>query len=336
MRTSFGVSLAAHAAILAYGIFALPHAAPLEVAATEAMPVELVDTAETTDLKKGSKDAKVAPKDVPQPVSEVKAPEPQPQPVEKPAETPVKAAAPPPPPPPEPRPEPKPEPAPPEPKAAEAAPTPPEPAPPPPEPEAKPVVTPPAEDVVATQAPAPKPRVRPAPPKAVAQPKPDTKQDEAKLAQLTAPKDRSFDSSKIQALLNQQKPSGGGDPTPSAQPQTVGSTEGKADAAMTQSWQAALVAKLGTCWIVPNGVREAQTLRVVVAFDLQPDGSLAGTPSIVEVNGVSNPLSQVAAQAAVRAVAQCAPYNDIFPADHYDIWQSIQVNFDPQKMFGAG
>ena len=103
---------------------------------------------------------------------------------------------------------------------------------------------------------------------------------------------------------------------------------------MTQSWLAALTAKLAGCWRPPVGVREAHTLTVRIVFNLMPDGSLAGPAMVVSAG--ADPLSQVAAETALRAVAQCAPYNDVFPAEHYDIWrQSITVDFDPREMFGA-
>jgi hypothetical protein len=52
--------------------------------------------------------------------------------------------------------------------------------------------------------------------------------------------------------------------------------------------------------------------------------------------GVSNPQAVAATDAALRAVAQCAPYDDIFPPEHYEQWQSILIDFDPRKMLGAG
>jgi colicin import membrane protein len=105
---------------------------------------------------------------------------------------------------------------------------------------------------------------------------------------------------------------------------------------MTQSWIAALSSKLKGCWNPPIGARDAGALVVTVGFNLLPDGSLAGTPVPVSILGVSNPQAVAATDAAVRAVAQCAPYNDIFPPEHYEQWQSILIDFDPLKMLGAG
>jgi hypothetical protein len=82
-------------------------------------------------------------------------------------------------------------------------------------------------------------------------------------------------------------------------------------------------------------VREAQNLLVSVEFKLSPDGTLSAPPTVI--NAGFDPLFQVAAETAVRAIARCEPYADIFPAEHYGIWgQSITVDFDPRQMFGAG
>ena len=64
-------------------------------------------------------------------------------------------------------------------------------------------------------------------------------------------------------------------------------------------------------------MREAQTLRVVIAFNLLPGRLPDRAPTSVEVNGVSNPLAQVAAEAASAPSMQCGPYDDIFPVEHY-------------------
>ncbi len=339
MRTGLGVSVAAHVAILAFGIFGLPSTKPYEIAAVDTLPVELVTIADETDLKQGAKDAKEPPAEIPQPKPEALAPTPSPEPTEKPADKPVEAA-----PPPAPRPEPEPEPEP----EAEAEPLPPEPEqvaflpepaePPPPEVEPKPA----PEAELAPPAPAQKPRARPKPPKQVQKPKPEPKaaeKSEKSIADLI-PKEQAPAKDALAlaeaVLLNRQTPSGGGDPDPVDGPQTAGIPTGRVDAAMTQSWVAALSARLAACWGVPNGVREAQTLRVKIGFNLLPDGSVTGYPTILEVNGASNPLSQVAAEAAQRAVMQCGPYGDIFPVEHYVVWQSIEVIFDPREMFGSG
>jgi outer membrane biosynthesis protein TonB len=335
MRVGLTVSIIGHAALLGFGFFALPKAEPFKTEAIDALPVDLVTIADVTDLALGDKKSDKPPEDTPQPKPEVQAEAPAP-PQEKPADKPVEAAnqaaAPPPP---EPQPEPKPEPRP-EPQQVAALPPPAEPAPPQPAPapEPAPVPEPAPQATPEPQPPATSrlPRARPAPPKPVAEQKPQPKRPP--LPQVKPGEE--FNPDDIAALLNKQDPRGGGDPIPAPGPTTVGTVHGRNEAAMTQTWLAALRSKLAQCWSPPVGVREAQTLVVSVTFNLNPDGSLAAPPELTRVTG-SNPLAQVAAETAVRAIAQCAPYNDIFPAEHYDIWgQAITVDFDPREMFGAG
>lgn len=333
MRVGLGVSITAHAALLAYGLALLPNASPFRVQEIEALPVELVDIAEATDLKQGDKKAEVAPKEIAQPKPQVKAEIPAPRPAEKPADKPVEAARQP-----APRPEPvvekapEPEPAPPEPQEVAALPEPTQPTP-PPEPEPAPQ----AEAV--PQQPAPTPRSRPKPPKQVAQPKPQPpKPAEApkpKVAQKAPPQEapKEFNSDDIAALLNKQDPRGGGDPQPSQAPQTLGAADGHADAAMTQSELAALQARLYQCWNPPVGVREAGALVVTVRINLQQDGQLSTQPQVLDAG--FHPLAQVAAESAVRAVVQCAPFGDILRPEKYALWREIDFVFDPRQMLGG-
>jgi colicin import membrane protein len=122
---------------------------------------------------------------------------------------------------------------------------------------------------------------------------------------------------------------------PSPEPQTIGSIDGQANAAMTQSEIAALKARLYRCWSPPVAVREAGALVVEVRISLLPDGSLAGPPTIIGVGQASDPLAQVAAESAIRAVVQCAPFGDILRPETYALWNQIDFVFDPREMLGG-
>ena len=337
MRVGLGLSIVGHAALLGFGFFAFPDAEAFKPEAIEALPVDLVKVSEVTDVLEGDKDSEILPEEKPQPKEEVKAEAPAPDPVEKPTEKPVEAARQPqaaPPPPPEPELEPEPQP---EPEEVAALPEPAEPEPlPEPEPEAEPAPPKPVEKPVESRV----PKTRPKPPRKPveqAKPQPPEPEEKDRLRELAkAEPEPDFNTEDIAALLNKQDAAGGGDPVPAEEPKTLGSITGKPTAAMTQSWIAALTSKLVRCWNPPVGAREAGALVVTVSFNLLPDGSLAAPPVPVEVMGVSNPQAVAAMDAAVRAVAQCAPYNDVFPPEHYEQWQSILIDFDPSKMLGAG
>jgi outer membrane biosynthesis protein TonB len=311
MRVGLTVSIVAHAVILGLGFVAFPEGRPFQAENIEALPVDLVSIGDVTDLLKGNKKSEIVPKENPQPKPAVKAEAPAP-PAEKPEPNPIEAA---PPPAPAPAPEPpKPEPEPPKPAEVAAL----------PEPKAtiEPAPVVPVEPV--------KPRPRPTPPKPVEK-KPEPKPT---VAEQQKPKPE-FNPDDIAALLNKQQPTGGGDPEPAKAPQTLGSINGHENAAMTQSDIDALKAKLYRCWNPPVAVREATTLVVAVRITLLPDGSLSGEPQIVGIARASDPLAQVAAEAAIRAVVQCAPFGDILKPENYALWNQIDFVFDPRQMLGG-
>lgn len=92
----------------------------------------------------------------------------------------------------------------------------------------------------------------------------------------------------------------------------------------------ALRQKLGGCWSIPAGVDDAAMLKVSVRFRLDRSGVLEGRPEIIS-GGASSGPGRTAAESAVRAVQKCAPFN--LPADKYDSWSEVVVNFDPSEMF---
>ncbi|HSG96259.1 MAG TPA: cell envelope biogenesis protein TolA [Afifellaceae bacterium] len=315
MRPGLAFSIAGHLAILAYGLVAFPNARPFKVDDIESFPVDLVPIAEMTNLAAGDRKAEKTPAAQPKPT--VKAEAPSLKPAEKPAKVPVKVAE-------VPTPEivaALPRPAVLEPPPAEA------------EPEARAPEAPPLP-------PAQNPRARPKPPKPVKVAKAEPKKPRPPVKPVTTaakkPDGPSFNPDEIAALLNKQDPAGGGDPSPAAAPQTFGADEGGIDAAMTQSEQDAMIGalrnRLAQCWNPPRGVREAGSLRVTIGIGLLPDGSLAGDPRIVDAG--FDPLSQIAAESALRAVQICAPY-DMLPPEMYSAWRDIEFIFDPREMLGG-
>ena len=304
MRVGLTASLLAHAAILGLGLIAFPQTRPLEADDIEALPVELIPIDEVTDLLAGIESSEVLPEEAPQPLPEIEAEAPAPEPEEAPVRDVVATAEAPPAPAPEPLPEPEP--------ALEPEPEP------EPVPEPEPLPEPEPEPRVITDPNTPRPR--PEPPRQVAAPEEE---------------ERAFNTDDIAALLNKQEPSGGGAPEPADEPQTIGSIDGAAEAAMTQSEIEALKARLYRCWNPPVAVREAGSLVVEVQITRLPDGSLAGPPAVLRVEQASDPVAQVAVEAALRAVVQCAPFGDILRPEKYAIWNQIDFIFDPREMLGG-
>jgi hypothetical protein len=178
------------------------------------------------------------------------------------------------------------------------------------------------------------PRARPDPPRQVARAEPPQRQQPPQPP-TPAEEEPKFNPDDITALLNKQEPRGGGTPEPAQEPQTIGSIDGRAGAQMTQSEIAALKQRLYRCWSPPVAVREAGALVVEVSITLLQDGSLAGPPSVNRITQASDPLAQIAAEAAIRAVVQCAPFGDILRPEKYAIWNQINFVFDPREMLGG-
>jgi colicin import membrane protein len=162
--------------------------------------------------------------------------------------------------------------------------------------------------------------------------KPKPKQ-EAKAAPPQPPKpkqERTFDQSKIAALLDKRDPTRqsitGAALNSSA---SLGSPRGTA-ATLSQSELDAMRARLASLWNVQPGVEHPEELFVTVRIRLGPDKRLAAPPQVVSTG--SSPRYQAAADAAVRAVLEGQPYN-MLRNETYEQWKYMDIDFDPKQMF---
>ncbi len=107
---------------------------------------------------------------------------------------------------------------------------------------------------------------------------------------------------------------------------TPAATFGAAEAA---SLIQAISRKIKPHWNAPQGV-EAEQLVTVLSFELNPDGSLKGTPRVVSQSGVTDsnrPQMQLHAERAIRAVQLAAPFD--LPDEFYERWRRISsLRFD--------
>lgn len=353
MKAGLTTSVVLHAAVLGFGLFALGAPPAFEVMDVEALPVDIIPVESITQIQRGDKTAAVKEKPAPVPTkkpevvadareigdNDVDTPAP-PTPEAKPR--PVEAAAPPPP-------EPKPTPKPPE----DVKPEPVE------QPQPKPEVVP-ATEVKAEPAPkqevkpdpapetavsetaqaeavklpdsAPSPEARPQPPQAETAKAPDRKDAEKPVKKEAArPKseEKEFNADEVAALLNKEKPSGGGAKR-STDEAALGGKKSTGGTKLSQSEMDALRGQVQRCWNIPAGAADAPNLKVSVQFKLDRNGELEGAPEIIDGGG-SQGVERVAAEAARRAVARCAPYT--LPAEKYDAWADVIVHFDPSEMF---
>lgn len=211
-----------------------------------------------------------------------------------------------------------PEPAPPELATAEAAPA--EPVPPPPVPAPTPTPSP-ARRVAEPPAPVPKPTTAarpqslqktPAAPSAASRP--------ATTAPAAAPPRRPAGGLDLDALAGQVSRLAGNRPGPAAP--SGGARSGPSAAAL-----AGLQDQLQKLWNPNCGVEGGRDVRVRVSFGLSPAGDLSGPVEAGGLERSDNAVARAAAERAIRAVHQAAPFPDLASPTG----QRIAVNFNARE-----
>ena len=220
--------------------------------------------------------------------------------------------------------------------------------------------------VVTDTAPPPQPKVeekpvekKPDPPKPVAEskpkeePKPEKKPEPPKVdpiaealkkeekkpppkPQAQAPKppepakpktERTFDQSKIAALLDKRDPSRQavtGDTLNSNA--ALGLAHGKS-ADNSATWGSMFKQQVERCWKKPYGGIESQKPEAAFAIRLKRDGTLEGMP--VPEGTPATPYLRVYQESALRAIIECQPYN--LPAAFFEEWKYFAPVFTEQK-----
>lgn len=85
----------------------------------------------------------------------------------------------------------------------------------------------------------------------------------------------------------------------------------------------AITRQLKPRWIAPQGA-DAEQLVTILAWDLDREGRLTGTPRVVSQQGITDANRAQAlrhAEQAIRAVQLAAPFN--LPAEYYEGWKHI-------------
>ena len=89
--------------------------------------------------------------------------------------------------------------------------------------------------------------------------------------------------------------------------------------------------RIRECWVIPPGAREGN-ITVKVRIQMNPDGSVAGNPEIM--NGPGDFLFDTTARSTVAAILGCQNY-DFLPQDKYDVWKDLVLNFNPNMFADA-
>ena len=149
----------------------------------------------------------------------------------------------------------------------------------------------------------------------------------AKPPEPAKPKaERTFDQSKIAALLDKRDPTRQavtGDTLNSNA--AVGLAKGNADA-IVATWKGAFVTAVRRCFNFPYNGRDADQFEVDIDIQLRRDGTVASAPVIIAVRGPSNSVGAAMGESARRAIEQCQAYT-FLPKEQYDTWKYIPMTF---------
>jgi colicin import membrane protein len=142
------------------------------------------------------------------------------------------------------------------------------------------------------------------------------------------PKERTFDQSKIAALLDKRDP---------ARQATTGETlnsnaalglsKGKS-ADNSATWGSMFQSQVERCWKKPYGGIESQNPEAAFTIRLKRDGTLEGMP--VPEGTPATPYLRVYQESALRAIIECQPYN--LPAAYFDEWKYFTPVFTERKI----
>ena len=165
--------------------------------------------------------------------------------------------------------------------------------------------------------PVPKPRVKPTPPKKVVEKK---KEEDFKLDEVAALLNKIDDD---KAAPSDQTETG----TPLVGNQNLTGNDQQVTATALD-W---LRQRVGQCWNIPAGARDAAGLIVTLRFQLDINGNLTAQPLVEQVS--NHPAAQAAASSALAALIQCQPY-DKMPKETHALWQDIRMRFDPSVVVG--
>ncbi|MCG6857654.1 MAG: TonB C-terminal domain-containing protein [Salaquimonas sp.] len=127
-------------------------------------------------------------------------------------------------------------------------------------------------------------------------------------------------------LLNKEEAAASGAKR-SADQASLGTRQSSNAARLSQSEMDALRGQIQACWNPPAAIG-AEELKVSVRFKLDRDGLVDGPVTIMDSSG-----NQAADDSARRAVLRCGQQGYKLPADKYEAWRDVVVNFDPSELF---
>jgi outer membrane biosynthesis protein TonB len=285
---SLAASIALHIGVIGWGVVSFA-ARPLDAKPQEALPVDIISEEKLSQITKGTKNGQ---KENPRPlVEKIGDPKPNDEPVGKVTDKKEIVAA---------------NDRPPEPKPPEAKPEPPKPV----EKKQEQQVDPIAEALKKDQ------QKKPVEKKET---KVEPKKDEK------SKKERTFDQSKIAALLDKRNPERNAVTGDTINSRAALGTAAGAAQKLSMSWVGALQARIRECWNMPAGVLDTGKIEIRVAFELRRDGSVMGTPRLMAGPPMAN--GKAIEESAIRAIQACQPYTFLPQSEYAGGWDKLDITF---------
>jgi colicin import membrane protein len=158
---------------------------------------------------------------------------------------------------------------------------------------------------------------------------PPKPQAQAAAPQPPKPKtERTFDQSKIAALLDKRDPTRQavtGDTLNSNA--ALGLAKGKS-ADNSATWGSLFKEQVLRCWKKPYGGIEATRVEAEFSIKLKKDGTLEAMPAAQTAPG--SPFQRVFQESGLRAIIECAPYR--LPPAFFDEWKYFNPVFDSRDL----
>jgi outer membrane biosynthesis protein TonB len=160
-------------------------------------------------------------------------------------------------------------------------------------------------------------------------PPPKPQVQAAKPPEPAKPKtERTFDQSKIAALLDKRDPSRQAVTGETLNSNAaLGLAKGKA-ADNSATWGALFKEQVLRCWKKPYGGIEAQRVEAEFSIKLKKDGTLEAMPAAQTAPG--SPFQRVFQESGLRAIIECAPYR--LPPAFFEEWKYFNPVFDSRDL----
>jgi colicin import membrane protein len=140
-----------------------------------------------------------------------------------------------------------------------------------------------------------------------------------------------FDQNKIAALLDKRESMRQASAADTLSTPALGKSDGSAGQ-LSQGEIDAMRKRLVGCWNLPAGAADGGRVKLTLRVLFKPDATVAAPPQLVAVTASPSGVQMV--ESAKRAILSCQPFTMLRP-EHYQVWQDMEIVFDPYEMFGG-